>query len=138
MMLSRFVRNERGTAMVEMAIVLPIIILFFLGMIDFGRAIFLYNNLTNAAREGARFGASQVQGGSTPPAPGPIQDTTKVRIVDFSGQPLDATASIVATTTISKITVTITNYSFKPITPLPMVSSLKLNVKAVFRYEAAP
>lgn len=138
MMLSRFVRNERGTAMVEMAIVLPIIILFFLGMIDFGRAIFLYNNLTNAAREGARFGASQVQYAPAAPPAGPIQDTTRARIRDFSGQAVPAGATITATPTTSAITVSITNYPFSPITPLPMVSTLQLNVTAVFRYEGAP
>lgn len=136
MRLSRFARNERGTAMVEMAIVLPLIILFFLGMIDFGRAIFLYNNLTNAAREGARFGASQV--GSSLPSASAIQDTTRARIVSFSGAAVDPTATITASPTPSTITVSIANYSFDPITPLPMVSTLKLNVTAVFRYEGAP
>ena len=47
-------RGERGAAMVEMAIVLPVLLLLVFGIIDFGR---LYNTqvtLTHAAREGIR------------------------------------------------------------------------------------
>lgn len=46
--------GERGAAMVEMAIVLPVLLLLVFGIIDFGR---LYNTqvtLTHAAREGIR------------------------------------------------------------------------------------
>ncbi|MEX1171410.1 MAG: TadE/TadG family type IV pilus assembly protein [Chloroflexota bacterium] len=44
----------RGQALVEFALVLPIALILMLGVFDIGRAIFLYNGLTNAAREGAR------------------------------------------------------------------------------------
>jgi hypothetical protein len=47
-------RRSRGQALVEFALVFPIIVLLLLAMFDFGRAIFLYNGLTNAAREGVR------------------------------------------------------------------------------------
>ena len=136
MRLGRFARSERGAAMVEMALVLPIIILLFLGMIDFGRAFFLYNNLTNAAREGARFGAAQTSPVDT------VQIRTRVeqRIQDFSGV---AAATNKVKVTVSSLTnpsdikVEVVNYPFTPITPLPMVSSLVLNVKAVFRWEGS-
>src|ERR671912_110155 len=39
-------RRDRGQALVEFALVLPLFLL--------GRAVFAYNTLTNAAREGAR------------------------------------------------------------------------------------
>lgn len=47
-------RRERGQAMVEFALVLPIFLLVLLGVFDFGRAIYAYNAVANAAREGAR------------------------------------------------------------------------------------
>ena len=47
-------RRERGQAMVEFALVLPIFLLVLLGVFDFGRAIYAYNDVANAAREGAR------------------------------------------------------------------------------------
>ena len=128
-----FVRNERGAAMVEMALVLPIVILLFLGMVDFGRALFLYNNLTNAAREGARFGAAEM------PAPDTvlIRQRVEQRIQDFSGVAA-ATGKVQVTAPggpFSVITVKVVNYPFTPITPLPMVNGMTLSVGAVFRWE---
>lgn len=46
--------RERGAAAVEMAIVLPLLVLVLGGIIDFGRYFFSQVVLTNAAREGAR------------------------------------------------------------------------------------
>lgn len=40
--------------MVEFALVLPLLILMLVGVLDFGRAIFAYNSVSNAARTGAR------------------------------------------------------------------------------------
>jgi Flp pilus assembly protein TadG len=47
-------RRTRGQALVEFALVFPIIVLLLLAMFDMGRAVFIYNGLTNAAREGVR------------------------------------------------------------------------------------
>jgi Flp pilus assembly protein TadG len=47
-------RSERGQALVEFALVIPVLLLIFMGILDFGRAIYAYNTLSNAAREGAR------------------------------------------------------------------------------------
>jgi Flp pilus assembly protein TadG len=47
-------RRGRGQALVEFAIVFPIAILVLLAVFDVGRAVFMYNGLTNGAREGAR------------------------------------------------------------------------------------
>ena len=46
--------SKRGQALVEFALVLPIFILVLVAIFDLGRAVFAYNTLTNAAREGAR------------------------------------------------------------------------------------
>jgi len=47
----------RGQGLVEFAVVLPVILLLFLGIFDFGRAVFAVNTVANAAREGARVAA---------------------------------------------------------------------------------
>ena len=49
------VRGERGTAMVEMALVLPWLLLLLLAMIDFGKAINYWIDETHLANEGARW-----------------------------------------------------------------------------------
>ncbi|MHA7178745.1 TadE/TadG family type IV pilus assembly protein [Arthrobacter sp. MDB2-24] len=48
------VNKERGAAAVEMALVLPVLILLLLGIMEFGRAFNAQVTLTNAAREGVR------------------------------------------------------------------------------------
>jgi Flp pilus assembly protein TadG len=51
-MLSR--RRERGAALIEAAITVPIILLVSVGIFEFGRAYQTWQVLTNASREGAR------------------------------------------------------------------------------------
>ncbi|MEJ7765609.1 MAG: TadE/TadG family type IV pilus assembly protein [Acidimicrobiales bacterium] len=51
-------RDERGVAMVEMALVLPLVMALLLGIFTGGNAYFRKINLVDAAREGARYGAS--------------------------------------------------------------------------------
>ena len=48
--------RETGQNLVEFAIVLPLLLLFIFGAVDLGRLFHAYIAITNAAREGARFG----------------------------------------------------------------------------------
>lgn len=50
-------RSDRGQGLVEFALILTLLLLFIMGILDFGRAFLLYTSLFNAAREGARWGA---------------------------------------------------------------------------------
>lgn len=47
-------RGERGTALIETAMTLPLLLLVSVGIFEFGRAYQTWQVLTNAAREGAR------------------------------------------------------------------------------------
>ena len=47
-------RARHGQALVEFALVIPLFLLLLVAIFDLGRAVFAYNTLTNAAREGAR------------------------------------------------------------------------------------
>ena len=49
-------RGEAGTSVVEMAFVLPLLLLCLFAIGDFGVAFTRWNSLTNAVREGARVG----------------------------------------------------------------------------------
>lgn len=50
----RRARDERGQALVEFAITMPILLFLLLGIVDFARAWNVYEVLTDAGREGAR------------------------------------------------------------------------------------
>jgi Flp pilus assembly protein TadG len=47
-------RSEKGAALIEAAITVPVILLISVGIFEFGRAYQTWQVLTNAAREGAR------------------------------------------------------------------------------------
>ncbi len=59
-------KSESGVAAIEMAIVLPLLLLILFGIITFGTVFYNYIVITNAAREGARWGSI-----NTLPAAGP-------------------------------------------------------------------
>jgi Flp pilus assembly protein TadG len=55
--------NERGAAAVELAVILPLLLLILFGIMEFGRAYNVQVSLTQAAREGARYAAVHYQDG---------------------------------------------------------------------------
>lgn len=63
--------GSRGQSLVEFALILPIFVLILVGILDFGRAVYAFNTLNNAAREGARLA---------------IVDQTSAHIQQFTAQ----------------------------------------------------
>lgn len=66
------IAGERGAAMVEFAVSLPLLVVLVIGIFDFGAAFNFKQELNNAVREGARYGANSStadlsQTGTTPP-----------------------------------------------------------------------
>src|SRR6266568_9622524 len=51
----RAAADERGVALVEFALVLPLILVLLFGMIDFGKAFNYWNDETHLANEAARY-----------------------------------------------------------------------------------
>lgn len=54
-------RNESGAALIEFALIAPLLILLVLGIVEFGWKFGQFNDVRHAVREGARFAA--VDGG---------------------------------------------------------------------------
>jgi Flp pilus assembly protein TadG len=83
-------KNERGTALLETALTLPLILLVSVSIFEFGRAYQMEQVLTNAAREGARVAV----------LPGASSSDVESRVVGYlnSGQvPNASTASVIVT-----------------------------------------
>jgi Flp pilus assembly protein TadG len=79
-------RNERGATLVEFAMVLPLLALFFVGIVDFGMILREHEILQNAAREGARFSAmtaNSISGSSDPAA---TESAIQNRVVKYLQQ----------------------------------------------------
>ncbi len=64
--------RERGTAVVEMAAVLPLLLLIVLGILDFGRVLNYTNDATHLATSGARWAIVDFN-----PGGGSLQDYVK-------------------------------------------------------------
>jgi Flp pilus assembly protein TadG len=54
---ARLDRGSQAQALVEFALILPLLLLVLIGIIDFGRALFVYSEVSNAAREAVRYAA---------------------------------------------------------------------------------
>jgi Flp pilus assembly protein TadG len=64
--LNRFRRDDRGVQLVELAIVLPILLMLFAGVAEFGRYFYEYTTVAKGARVGARYlAAKAVKSNST-------------------------------------------------------------------------
>jgi len=101
-------RAEAGTALIEFALVLPILLVLAMGMIDFGRAFHLKGLLDQAAREGARIAVVTT----------PDLDlvTARVNSVLGSGGASPGTIAVVGPDPAQMVTVTVTS-TFTFITP---------------------
>ena len=71
-------RGQEGTAAVEFAIVLPILMLLTLGVLDMGHMFYIDHLITNASREGARYAVKYVD--PTIPEPTSAQVSNYVKL----------------------------------------------------------
>lgn len=53
-----------GQSLVEFALILPVLLLFMLGVLEFGRILFVYTELSNVAREALRAAATTIHRGN--------------------------------------------------------------------------
>jgi Flp pilus assembly protein TadG len=69
--------SDRGTAIVEAAIVLPIFLMLLFGIFEATRFVNTKQVLTNAAREGARMAVAPLSGTDTLPSVTEVEDRVK-------------------------------------------------------------
>jgi Flp pilus assembly protein TadG len=116
-----FIKCQKGASAVEFAIVLPLLLAFVFGIIEFG--ILLYDKavITNASREGARTAVLFHMNVSKESIPYPagevitmVQSYTSNRLINFSGATPSVTVSAVTPSAgVNYRTVTVTyGYSF--------------------------
>ncbi|HTV53741.1 MAG TPA: TadE/TadG family type IV pilus assembly protein [Terriglobia bacterium] len=59
-------QSERGSSLVELALLLPLLVLMFLGVVEIGRIFYVSIEVNNAAEAGAAYGAqSNITAGDT-------------------------------------------------------------------------
>jgi Flp pilus assembly protein TadG len=114
-------RADRGAAAVEMAIVIPVLLMILFGIIDFGRMYNAQVTLTDAAREGARAAAAgdsadnRVQAVTT--GMNPKVTTDAVSYTDSANRTVTACGADVT----AKVTV---RYTFSYVTPFAAIAGM--------------
>ena len=133
----RFLHNEDGAAVVEFALVMPILALIIFGIIDFGRAFYTVNNIISAVREGARYGAIL---SSPMSVTGQREIRDRVRSVSqpFGGDSLRDEQIHIEFPNGELVRVRVENYPFRPLTPIAGalgVGTWPITRQATFRWE---
>jgi Flp pilus assembly protein TadG len=78
----RLSSDDQAAQIVELAVSLPLLMVFVVGIFDFSGAFTLKQQLTNAAREGARVAAAAPANDVAPSNPLPASVDTAFRVVD--------------------------------------------------------
>jgi len=136
--------NRDGNALVEFALVLPLLLLVFAGIVDFGFLFQRYEVLTNAVREGARIAV----------LPSSYSDTViQQRVTSYVTAGLGSSAGLTVAAPVrstagglSTVRVAATlNYDYIILGPIvnlvtgsAWASSISLNAVSVMRTEVAP
>lgn len=118
-------KNQKGTAIVEFTIVLPLLLLIMLGIGEMGHFIYQFNSLNKCVRDGARYLSENSRQGST----GTIINLTsspivaQVKNMTVYGNPNGSGAALLPGFTIGNVTLAkdgenvrvIASYTYQPI-----------------------
>ena len=138
----RFFRSEKGTVMVEFAMVLPIFLLIAWCVIDFARAYYTLNSLSAAVREGARVAAVKDFSNATDSTAGVAAAKARVSAAfnAFGGAPIPVD-SIKVTPDVAngRVTVRVKGYTWATSTPINVINGgqIVMTRSATFRLELA-
>jgi Flp pilus assembly protein TadG len=126
-------RNRKGAAIVEFALVVPLLLLLLWGIVDIGRAFYTLNNLASAVREGARSAAVMATDPTAAANQTLIKSTVTTAFTPI-GPALQA-ESVFVTLANRQVTV----QASYPFAPLVLVGwTFPVRRSAIFRWEQAP
>ena len=132
----RFARCERGTQLVELAIVLPVLLALFGATAEFGRFFYTYTTLTKATRAGARYLTVEPLGGSDEQAQnlvvyGNTAGTGEPIVSGLTPDHIEVTRGGGAASLPQLVTVRIEGYTYVPLFDIGLLigrSSVSLNI----------
>jgi Flp pilus assembly protein TadG len=107
--------RDRGSAAVEFALLLPLLLLIVFGIVDFGRALNAQITLTQAAREGARLAALNQPN---------VVSRTQAAAVGLSPVSVSVTSSCPSGAGQGVNATVVTSYSFHFITPVGAIAGV--------------
>jgi Flp pilus assembly protein TadG len=132
----RLLSEERGSAMVEMVIVVPVLLLILFGIVELSRAWFTLQVAASAAREGARAGAVANIGDEKATGEARIDALLSAAGLTATSRSVDKMALPGATDFEIVSTVTLTFTTTLPL--VPQLQGLSLSESASMRFECNP
>ena len=134
----RFCRAARcrrsATAVVELAVLLPFLIMLFLVAVDFARVFYFSLTLTNCARAGALYASDPVAAVESPFPD--VQSAALADATNISPQPTITSSNGVDASGRAYVAVT-ANYSFNTVTKFPVIPSQVQLTRTVKMFVAA-
>ena len=128
----RIHRNSRGTSTLEFIVVLPFLLFVTLVAVDLSRALFVYNSVVQAVREGARVGVVTPVTQLTPPDPNgrgvfnPVPATQRICNILFA-------AAVTNNNTCNDVTISVNCTNNNLCGPDSQVTAqVTLNIRAIF------
>ena len=141
MRLIRRLANQRGTSTLEFIVVLPLLLFIFLASLELSRAWLTVNIMTNAAREGARWGVvASPNFNSAVGVPAVTAEGRMTEILNAANltpsSPPSVTCSTAACLRDDQVTASV-SINFETVVPLflTMLSSLPLTETVIMRRE---
>ena len=145
-------KSQRGVALVEFALILPLLLLLTFITTEFGRALYQYNTLAKSVRDASRYLSMQLPGtqmttarnlviygnmaGTGEPL---VQGLTEAHVPDPTWQ-TEGTAPVITT-----VTIQVSGYSFQPLmatvfgrTLFPGGALTFSDIRATMRSHAVP
>ena len=104
--------SEKGNAMVEFALSVPMLVFCFLGCFQFGYYFYIYNRLESTVRAGARYAALRAYDSNSSAPTSSFQTAVQNYVVYAS--PSGGTEPVVPGLTTSQVTLTVTMSSNVP------------------------
>ncbi len=137
--LRRWLADDRGAAIVEFAIVVPVLLVLVTGIIDFARMMAVAASLSAAARDGARQYAA-ASSLDDPALRNAARDRVSQAFQPMGGAPLGGANGGTVTVGVNagNVVVTIDGYRYVPITPVAKLVGLgevRFSRTATFRWE---
>jgi Flp pilus assembly protein TadG len=129
-------RDERGAALLEFALVAPLLLALTFGAIDAGRFLFLQHALLNAVRDGARLAAvsPMATAAEVSTATAQVVGAVRARIPDAQGGSAAVTVALQGTAPAQTVRVSVAGYPFTRLVPFLVPTTLP-TVRAEFRHE---
>lgn len=134
--LVRFLRRERGAAIIEFALVVPILFLLVWGIMSFSRAYQRMNALTASLREGARVASTLDSIQTYPAARGLLVKSAMHNFSTAFGFTVDTSQVVIDASSMVDVRVRVVNYPlFAGLNFVGGLNSITITREAIFRCE---